>query len=376
MFLHNLKYEFLTAVRTKDLLIWMILFPIILGGFFKFAFDGIYEKTTQFSTLKTAVVDEADDKNFRSVAESLSAQEKPLLDIVYTDRDNAKKLLNDGDVKGIIYTGKELSLSVAENGIDQTTLKFFVDKYNLRSRVISRAAQSDPQSIEKVAAALSEETDSVREIPLTEGNTDNAIQYFYNLLAMVAMFGSMTGLHISNVNQANLSALGARKNCSPTPKGTGICAALIATYIIEILCMLLSVTYLRFVLGVDFGDKLPRVYLSAALSGTVGVSMGFFIGSICCLSENAKTSISITGSLLLCFLSGLMISDMKQVMARKLPWFNKINPAAVISDSFYCLNMYSDYRRFTEKIVTMFILSVVFALLGFIMTRRKKYASL
>ena len=76
MFLHNLKYEFLTAVRTKDLLIWMILFPIILGGFFKFAFDGIYEKTTQFSTLKTAVVDEADDKNFRSVAESLSAQEK------------------------------------------------------------------------------------------------------------------------------------------------------------------------------------------------------------------------------------------------------------------------------------------------------------
>ena len=63
---------------------------------------------------------------------------------------------------------------------------------------------------------------------------------------MVAMFGSMTGLHISNVNQANLSALGARKNCSPTPKGTGICAALIATYIIEILCMLLSVTYLRY----------------------------------------------------------------------------------------------------------------------------------
>lgn len=376
MFLHNLKYEFLTAVRTKDLLIWMILFPIILGGFFKFAFDGIYEKTTQFSTLKTAVVDEADDKNFRSVAESLSAQEKPLLDIVYTDRDNAKKLLNDGDVKGIIYTGKELSLSVAENGIDQTTLKFFVDKYNLRSRVISRAAQNDPENVQKIVSALSEDAETVKEIPLTDGNTDNLIQYFYNLLAMVAMFGSTIGLHISNVNQANLSALGARKNCSPTPKSTGIFAALIASYIIETLCMLLSVTYLRFVLRIDFGNELLLVYLSAALAGTVGVSMGFCLGSAGRLSENAKNGISISFSLLLCFLSGLMVGSMKAVMARKLPWFNKVNPAAVISDSFYCLNMYSDYRRFTEKIVTMFILSVVFALLGFIMTRRKKYASL
>jgi ABC-2 type transport system permease protein len=71
-----------------------------------------------------------------------------------------------------------------------------------------------------------------------------------------------------------------------------------------------------------------------------------------------------------------MVGNMKAVMARELPWFNKVNPAAVISDSFYCLNMYSDHRRFIEKIVTMFILSVVFALLGFIMTRRKKYASL
>ncbi len=67
---------------------------------------------------------------------------------------------------------------------------------------------------------------------------------------------------------------------------------------------------------------------------------------------------------------------MKTIMAQKLPWFNKVNPAAVISDSFYCLNMYSDYERFTEKIITMLVMSAVLALLGFFMTRRKKYASL
>ena len=376
MFLHNLKYELLTALRTKDLIFWLILFPILLGLFFKFAFDGIYEQVTQFSTIDTAVVDETDDKAFRSVIESVETQGKPLLNVVYTDREEAKKMLIDGDVKGIIYTGDELSLSVAENGIDQTTLKFFVEKYNLNSRIIKRAAEKDPAEAAKAAAVLSETADAVKEIPLTDGNTDNFIQYFYNLLAMVALFGSSAGLHISNVNQANLSAIGARKNCSPTPKSTGISAALISSYIIETLCMILSVTYLRFVLGIDFGERLHLVYLSAAVSGTVGVSLGFCLGSVGSLNENAKTGISITLSLFLCFLSGLMVGNMKTIMAQKLPWFNKVNPAAVISDSFYCLNMYSDYERFTEKIITMLVMSAALALLGFFMTRRKKYASL
>ena len=51
-------------------------------------------------------------------------------------------------------------------------------------------------------------------------------------------------------------------------------------------------------------------------------------------------------------------------------------PAAVISDAFYCLNIYDDYERFTVKIVTMLIMTVVFCFGGFLLTRRRRYASL
>lgn len=376
MFLHNFIYEFKTALRTKDLIFWLILFPIILGAFFKFAFDGLYEKTTKYSTVDAAVVETTEDKMFRSVIKDMEKSDTPLLNVKFTDEKKALDMLKNGDVSGIIYTGSELKLTVAETGVEQVVLKSFVEKYNLRSRIISKAAANDPESVSKAAAAMTEETNAIKQIPLTEGDTNNFIQYFYNLLAMVALFGSTTGLHITHVNQANLSALGARKCCSPTPKSISIYSSLLASYVIQSACMILSVSYLQFILRVDFGSRLPLVYAAAVLGGITGVSMGFFIGSIGRFSENAKAGISVSGSLLLCFMSGLMVGGMKTVVEQKAPWFNKINAAAVISDSFYCLNIYSNFSRFNQTLITMVITSAVFTLLGLALTRRKKYASL
>ena len=42
MFWHNLKYKVLSGLRVKDLLFWLILFPIVLATFFKIAFGSIY----------------------------------------------------------------------------------------------------------------------------------------------------------------------------------------------------------------------------------------------------------------------------------------------------------------------------------------------
>jgi ABC-2 type transport system permease protein len=376
MFLHSFLYDLKTLLRTKDLIIWLMVFPIALGAFFKFAFDGIYEKTTRFSTIEVAVVDEADDKNFRAVIENMEKSDEPLLHATFTDRETALDLLKKDDVTGIIFTGDELKLSVAYSDIGQAVIKSFVEEYNLRSRVIQNAAEQDPAAAAKAAAALSEELSAIEQTPLTEGNPDYMIQYFYNLLAMVAMFGIINGLHITQINQANISPLGARKCCSPSPKSISMCASLLASYTIQTVCMILSVTYLAFVLRVDFGSNIALVYVTAAIGGTVGVSMGFFIGSLSFLSEKLKDALSVTFSLLLCFFSGLMVQNMKITIERHIPWFNKVNPAAVVSDSFYCLNIYSDYRRYSVTVITMAAFTVSFALLGFLLTRRKKYASL
>ena len=56
MFRHNFKYDILTSLRVKEIIIWLIIYPIALGTFFKVAFGNIYDNDIKFTTVKTAVV--------------------------------------------------------------------------------------------------------------------------------------------------------------------------------------------------------------------------------------------------------------------------------------------------------------------------------
>lgn len=129
-------------------------------------------------------------------------------------------------------------------------------------------------------------------------------------------------------------------------------------------------------LKIDFGNRLPLVYISGIIGSLMGVSLGFAVGSFGRMSTKAKEGVAMSVSMLSCFFSGLMEGDMKAIVAEKAPWFNEINPAALISDAFYCLNIYDDYDRYIKKNITMIILAVIFVIIGFMLTRRRKYASL
>lgn len=376
MFWHNLKYEVLSGLRVKEVLFWLILFPIVLGTLFKVAFSNIYQEDTLFSTVPVAVVETTQQPMLHTVLDSLESNEEPLFSVTYTDKETALSLLEKKEIDGILYAGDTLSLSVAGNGVEQTIIKSFAEQYHLQETIIRQTIQTAPEKTEAVIAALNNTIVGNQKISMTTGNTDYTTNYFYNLLAMVAMFGSITGLHIAIAQQGNLSPLGARKCCSPTPKSISLIAGLIGSYILQSICMVIAVTYLVVVLKINFVGSLPLIYLSAIVSGILGVSLGFMVGSFGRLQENAKTGIAMTVSMLSCFCSGLMVSNIRPYLAEHIPFFHSINPASLMSDLFYCLNLYSDYQQYFYKLATILVMAVVFTAIGFLLTRRRKYASL
>lgn len=375
VFYHNMKYFIISRLKSKDIVFWTLMFPIILGSFFKMAFSRIYDDMTNMDPIPVAVVEESRNDTFRAVLDSMEQSGNKLFDVRYADEKEALKNLENGDVKGIIYSGEKLSVAVSQNDIEQTVLKEFAEDYNIRSQIIADIAVKDPSRIQAAAGALSEEC-RIENLSLTNGNSDPNTQYFYNLIAMTALFGTLVGIQVSVKDQANLSALGARKCCSPVPGSVRLASALIGCFILQTLCMIVCVTFIVLVLKIDMGGRLPLVYMAAVLGGITGNSMGFFVGSIGKIDENKKSIICTAVVMLFCFLSGLMIGDIKADIEEKIPLLNDINPAAVISDSLYCLNIYSDYREFIVKIATMLVMTAVFTALGIIMTRRRKYASL
>ena len=71
-----------------------------------------------------------------------------------------------------------------------------------------------------------------------------------------------------------------------------------------------------------------------------------------------------------------MMGNMRIIVEQYAPFFNRINPAALMSDCFYSLAIYDSLERYTRNILTLLLLSFIFCLLGFLCTRRKKYASI
>ena len=376
MFRHIFKYEFLNTIKQKQLVFWMMCFPIILGTFFNLAFGSLYEKNEIFTEIPVAVAEIKEDSVFREVMDSLSEGDSPLFKVQYTDMEEAEELLKNEDIKGIICVDDELSLSVAGNGLEQSIIKSFLEQYEAQKTIITDTAANNPEKLQDVIAALSADIDCIETKELSGGNMDEYVQYFQNLIAMVALFGTMVGLFAATSNEANLSAIGARKCVAPTHKLKSIIANLLAAFCAQVICVFISITYIVFILKIDMGDKIPMMYLSGAAGSFLGVSMGFLIGSIGRMSEGVKVGISTSFSMFCCFLSGLMVGNMKALLESRCPVINKINPAAVISDLFYCLAVYDDYSRYMEKMVTLLIMSAIFITGGFLLTRRKKYASI
>ena len=94
------------------------------------------------------------------------------------------------------------------------------------------------------------------------------------------------------------------------------------------------------------------------------------------MSEGMKIGILISVSMFFCFLSGLCVGKMYALVERYAPWFNRINPAALISNSFLALNIYGGSDRLTANLLTLGGYAVFFTLGGYYLTRRRRYASL
>lgn len=378
MFFHIFKNELKATVREKSFILWMFAFPLILATFFHVAFGDIYEADTLAMDIKTAIVENTENPAFNEVVKTVSAGDEALFEAKYLDEKSALKLLEENEIDSIIYVDEKISMTVAPKGDSQkqAVLKEFLDSYRINEAIIMDTMANNPQKINDVMTGLTAEFKGNENGSLTDANMDVYETFFFNLIAMVALFGSTTGLGAAISNQANLSSLAARRGISPVPKLTSIVATLLAKFLAHSACIVVAITYIKYILGHDLGDNTFMIYLSGIIGTLTGVSLGFFMGSIGRVSENIKISISCAFSMILCFFSGLMVGNMKMIVEENFPLLNRISPAALTCDLYYCLNMYDNYEMYIEKAATLIIISVVFIFGGFLLTRRKKYASL
>ena len=369
-------------LRDKANTFWILCFPIILGTLFNVAFSNM-AASEDMSAINVAVICEDDlyGEALKQSIETISEGKDAMLNAIFCDDKKATELLENKEVVGIIHSGKTAKLSISANmsteSINQSILQAFINEYNMYQDSIAKIMINHPENIENVLSNFESISDFNNEVTISrKPDADPFSQYFYNLLAMACLYTSMGGVLVATHNQANLSDLGMRKCLSPTHKLKSIVSELIATSTYEFALNFIGFIYVAYVLKVDIASRLPLAILTTFVGCLTGVSLGFFIGSFGQKSQDFKQGMIFAVTMPLCFLSGLMMGNMKIIIQNNCPILNKINPATLITDSFYSLSIYESYDRFIFDIISLLIFVIIFIMAGFLMTRRKKYASL
>lgn len=390
MFWHNFKYSLKVLFKSKVLIFWTFAFPILMGIFFNLAFSDI-ENSEKLDVIDIAVVKSDEfDKNiiFKEAFENLSDGDDKLFDIDYTNLDKAKQLLEDDKITGYLVFNDDINIVVSSSGINETILKYVVNEISSNAEMINTLAANDINNEIKKGnyninyeeiyagayALVSKDTAKLHNI--SNKNLSYTMIEYYTLIAMACLYGGILSMYIINYKLANMNSVGKRTAISPVHRGQMLVSSLLASYVVQLICVAILFVFTIFVLNVDYGDNLPMIILLALAGSLAGLSLGVIVATLIKANENAKTGILIAITMLGCFLSGMMGITMKYIVDTNVPLVNMINPASMITDGFYALYYYSTLDRFIFDIVSLLVFSILLIFISYFGLRRQKYDSI
>lgn len=376
--LHGMKYILLRNLREKSSLFWTLLFPIILGTLFHFALTGL-DESESMNSISAALVEEEgssalDQKIFR---EYLTAMDGEILELQVVTEEAGEQALQEGKIKGIFRSGQERSLEVLSNGLEESILSGLLETYEKNRAVLVDLGGKNPVKLLSAVGAMEDYGSYTQQVSLGGRSMNDISSYYFALIAMTCLYGGFLGLYAAIQLQANLSPQGARCAVSPTHQLQRIITDIFSIFLLHFGEMLVVLGYLSFVLGdLDVGESWGKVLAVVALGSWFGVSLGVLIGSIGKMGEAMKIGLFLGISMVASFLSGLMIGGIMDLIEKHAPIVNRLNPAALIADAFYCICIYEDMDRYVRDLSLLAGMSLVFAFVAFLSVRRVRYDSI
>lgn len=396
------------------LIFWTYAFPIILGLLFSLAFSdieknekmdiipiAIVEKETEGENLENATGDWEETSDsweeeiqtnqiLKEALETLSQKgEDQMFRTEYLSLEQAQKQLEKEKIIGyLVLSEEEPKVVVRKSGIDETVFGQVVSQVMQETKLIAsiteKAVQKEIEAgnlqvdveavVEKALAATQQQEMSLKDI--SSDHLSYTMIEYYTLIAMTCLYSSMLGMFAINNVLANMSRKGMRVSVSPARKGSLILSSMCASYVVQLIGLMILFLFTTFVMKVDYGTNLWGIGLLALAGSLAGLSMGVAISALIKAGENTKTGIIISITMLGCFLSGMMGITMKYIVDKNLPILNKINPAGMITDGFYSLYYYETLDRFWWNVGSLLVFSLLMLGISFRALKKQVYEQL
>jgi len=367
------KYSFLCLIRSKSYLFFALAFPILLSTFFNAVFGG--DLLADFNPIPVAIVEESSFAQplFVDTLHALADLDEPIIEIIPAGSiEEATTMLASGDIAGLFILSGDIELVVANTGLNQSILQNISNEFLRRSATIGDIAAERPDLVFEIVAQINAGLDINQDAPGLQA--DLFVYYFYALLAMVSFMGAQVGFQVSISVQASVSPLAARRSISPTRKITVIANGFLAALLVHFLVTIVSVAYLIFVLGINFGQNLPLVLLVCLVGSLAGVSFGILIATVMKGKPNVREAAVTAISFVFWAASGLFQTEIRRAVRNAAPILDRLNPTTLMSDAFASLVIYDHLNHYFQSLLILLAMSACFLLISAVVLRRTRYA--
>lgn len=384
-----------TLLRTPSALIWSLAFPVIMATVFMLMFSGMRTDGVADPVAVAVVADDAwESAAFSVTVESLAEGEEPLLDVrETTSEQEARGLVEAGAVDGAYLAGADgeprLVVADAAAAADQTEhevnvliLEAVASSYSQMRGLLGAVAserpdvRADPDALHR---ALSLDA-PLQRISLTHTVPDETVRYYYALLGMAALFSAQLAMLAVAGTRPTASASAARRCVSGTPRARQAAGALLASWTLSFLFLLVALAYLRLVVGIDFAGREPLCVAGVAAASAMAAGMGALVGSLPLHGgANAGSGLLTGATCILSLFAGLYgqpAMELADAVARSVPVLSWINPVKLVCDLFYSLYFYESLVPFALRAAACVAWAAVLLAAASPLMRRQRYAHL
>lgn len=398
---NTFKYTLLGLVRMPGVLVWALAFPLILSTVFMMMF-GPLDDQTEIDPIPIVVVETADDadgQSFQAFLDALSDGEdgEAPFDITYVaNAEEAESIAGEdttenpciGYVQLVDGTPNIHVTSISDlTGMQQLKTSILVmamDNYVANAEMIRDLIGNDPSmlarpDVAESLASMIEPIEATVKTTVTANQPKESTRYYFALLGMAALFGGTLGMIAFQRLKPNTSPLGARRSIGATSHGHTVAATIIASWAITFACLCLTYLYMRYVAGVDFGNRDGACLLTTAVAAFMATAMGCAISAIPKIPESGKSGIL---TAIVCFASlfaglyGQPTMRLADMISANFPVLDYVNPAVQISQAFYSIMYYDSLAPMVGHLVVLIIMALVLFALSAHSLRRQRYASL
>ena len=403
-------------VRQRDVLIWVILFPLALATLFHVMLSNIDESYRVDPASCVVVADDNFNSEravfFREMLDEVSAPGAgQLLDVAkVATLEEGREAVLSGDAAACITvdeeglpsmqvsplaasltTGSNRYESVVRAVLDQYRQIYAEMKQTFLSQPSAQGMQAPPSEGELAefarSAGMSEAasafmSDAVRtqQVDVLRVQASSTVRYYYALMGFAALMSITVSINAVSAARANTSAIGARRQVSGVSPAKQLAVAMAASLRHGILLPASGICLyaLRAGRGIRWtrwaGDACAcrmRAHVDGVGRGNWGHSEN--LRSPGKRASRRESPVSVRFSPACMAQPSMQLADR---VSQSAPWAVLVNPAAQAANAFYDLTYYDSLAPFFATLCVLAVMAAVFFVVAALLMRRQNYERL